>query len=121
VRDALPGSYGNRGINLPGFALEAIRGCGLGFYGYLYRHMFGNDDELLTIGRLELLRQELPRLLEAVGQPVTDEMREFIYNAAPRNVARHAHYTQFYEEELRDLVAERDAPIIARHAYGFGD
>jgi hypothetical protein len=67
------------------------------------------------------MRQELPRLLEAAGQPVTEEMREFLDNAAPRNVARHAHYTEFYDDELRDLVAERDAPIIARHGYGFGD
>jgi hypothetical protein len=119
--DELPDAYGHRGVNLPGFALAAIRGSGLGFYGYLYRHMFGSHDGLLAIGRMELMRQELPRLLEAAGQPVTEEMREFLDNAAPRNVARHAHYTEFYDDELRDLVAERDAPIIARHGYGFGD
>ncbi len=48
-------------------------------------------------------------------------MREFIDNAAPRNVAGHAHYTEFYDDELRNLVAERDAPVIARHGYLFGD
>lgn len=119
--DALPRAYGRRGINLPGFALAPIRGSGLGFYSYLYRYMFAEDDGQLTIGRMESLREELPHMLEAVGQPSSRKMREFIDNAAPRNVGGHARYTEFYDEELRNLVAERDKTVIARHGYRFGD
>jgi len=119
--DALPAAYGNRGINLPGFALAPIRGTGLGFYAYLYRYMFGDGDALLQVGRMESLRQDLPRMLESVGQAVSKEMRDFIENAAPRNTATHARYTELYDSELRDLVAERDAPLIARHRFEFGD
>ena len=113
--------YGNRGINLPGFALAPIRDSGLGFYSYLYRYMFGDDDASLTVGRMESLRQELPRMLESVGQPVSQEMRDFIDTAPPRNAANHARYTELYDDELRDLVAERDAPLIARHGFRFGE
>jgi hypothetical protein len=118
---ALPGAYGNRGINLPGFALAPIRGSGLGFYAYLYRYMFGDDDASLTVGRMESLRQDLPHMLESVGQVVSPEMREFIANAAPRNAGNHGRYTELYDDELRDLVAERDALLIARHGFRFGD
>lgn len=117
----LPKAYGNHGINLPGFALAPIRATGLGFYSYLYRYMFGEDDATQRIGRMERLRQELPRLLESAGQVVSREMREFIDQAAPRNATPHAHYAGYYDEESRDLVAERDAPVIARHGFRFGD
>ena len=65
VVEALPAAYINRGINLPGFALAPIRDSGLGFYSYLYRYMFGDDDASLTVGRMESLRQDLPRMLES--------------------------------------------------------
>ncbi len=119
--EALPRAYGQRGINLPGFALAPIRGSGLGFYSYLYRYMFGNENQMIRIGRMEMLREELPQMLEATGQPVSREMREFIETAPPHNVARHARYTEYYDSELRSMVARRDAPIIARHCYRFGE
>ncbi len=60
-------------------------------------------------------------MLESVGQAVSREMRDFIDNAPPGTSHGHARYTEFYDDELRDLVAERDAPVIARHGYRFGD
>jgi len=73
------------------------------------------------IGRMESLRQELPRLFESVGQAVSREMREFIDRAEPRNATPHAHYAGYYDDESRELVAERDAPVIARHGFRLGD
>ena len=116
----LPEAYGNRGINLPGFALAGIRDSGLGFYSYLYRYMFGPDDGRVRIGRMETLRDELPAMLESTGTPLNDEMRTFIAQAAPRNTTEHSRYTDYYDEELSARVAQRDAPVIARHGYVFG-
>lgn len=116
---ALPKEYGSRGINLPGFALAPIRGTGLGFYSYLHRYLFG--DGPCTIGRMESLRQELPRMLASAGQTVAADMGEFIAQAAPRNAVGHAPYPEFFDDELRELVAARDAPVIERHGYRFGD
>ena len=118
---ALPLAYGDRGINLPGFALAPIRDSGLGFYAYLYQYMFGSDGSSLTIGRMETLRQELPRMLTSVGQSLPPAMLQYIEQAEPRNAVKHGHYVDYYDRELRDLVAERDAPIIARHGFRFGD
>jgi hypothetical protein len=118
--DALPDRYGNRGINLPGFALAPIRDTGLGFYAYLYRYMFGDGDPQVRIGRVDSMRQDLPRMLEAVGQPVSGPMRDYVASAAPRNAAEHARHTEFYDDELRELVAERDAPLVELHGFEFG-
>lgn len=117
----LPPDYGNRGLNLPGFALAPIAGSGLGFYSYLYTYMFGAADPQLRVGRMERLREELPGMLEATGTEVTNPMREFIARAPALNATAHASYADLYDDELRDKVAARDASIIARHGYSFGD
>lgn len=115
---ALPRMYGSRGLNLPGFALERIRGSGRGFYSFLYRYMFDGPG-VMHIGRMELLREELLAMLSALGAPVSVPMREYILNAPARNVSSHTDYSGYYSKALRDLVAERDADVIERHAYSF--
>jgi hypothetical protein len=117
--DALPSAYTNHGLNLPGFALRPIRGSGVGFYTFLYRYLYGDGPALL--GRMEALRTDLLSLLAQAGQPVSDAMRADILSEAPVNASYHAHYTTYYSEALRREVAERDAQVIARHDYRFGD
>ncbi len=117
---ALPASYTGRGLNLPGFELAPIRGSGLGLYAYLYRHLFGADGPTHA-ARMERLREELPTMLAAVGEPVTDALRHHLAIAAPSNVSSHGPYADYYETALRELVAERDAAVIQRYGYRFGD
>jgi hypothetical protein len=117
---ALPASYSNQGLNLPGFALAPIRDTRLGFYSYLYRYLYAGGSRPVVVGRLEELREELPHLIESVSQPVSDEMRFYIDEESPRNTSEHRHYTDYYGDSLRDLVAQRDAEVIQRHGYRFG-
>jgi hypothetical protein len=117
---ALPRNYGNRGLNLPGFALEPIRASGRGFYSYLYRYLY-DAPGIMHIRRLDRLREELIPMLQAVGQPVSAAMDEYVRNAPATNRSEHAGYAEYYGEVLRDLVAERDAEIIDRHGYRFGE
>jgi hypothetical protein len=117
---ALPSQYGNQGLNLPHFALAPIRDTRLGFYTYLYRYLYTGGIKPVVTGRLETLRDELVPMLESVGQPVGAEMRAYVEHEAPRNTSNHAAYVDYYGAALRDLVAERDAEVIARHGYRFG-
>ena len=71
--------------------------------------------------RSDRLRAELIPMLVAVGQPVSSAMRSYVQEAADRNTSEHAAYTTYYGDELRNLVAERDASIISRHEFKFGD
>lgn len=117
---ALPAAYTNRGINLPGSAIAPIRNSGLGFYSYLYRYMYDGPG-ILRMGRMERLREEFPSMLVAAGQPVSGPLRAYLTEAPASNTSDHAAYTKYYSDSLRDLVAERDADLIARFAYRFDD
>ena len=117
---AMPTSYGSRGLNLPKFALLPIRNSGLGFYSYLYRYLYGEFDRQLTVERAEVLRPKLLEYLLRVGHRVTQAGNDFIVDGAERNTSAHGPYTDFYSDELRDLVAEKDKLVIDRHAYRFG-
>ncbi|MGH8221109.1 MAG: hypothetical protein ACREUT_21455 [Steroidobacteraceae bacterium] len=117
VQGALPARFTGRGMNLPGFALESIRASQVGFFTFLYRHMYDTPG-IRHVRRIEQLWGELPTMLVAVGQSVSAPMRAYAREAAaPRKIA----YTERYSAALESLVAERDAEIIARHGYRFGD
>ena len=116
----LPKTYGNKGLNLPGFALEQIRNTNLGFYTYLYRYLYSGEGTPVRVGRLETLRDELTPMLESVGQPVSDAMRSYVAGELPANSSHHAGYPEYYSDALRALVAERDHEVIRLHGYRFG-
>jgi hypothetical protein len=67
------------------------------------------------------MRADLLAMLVAVGQPVTEPMRQLILQHEPTNVSSHRPYTEHYSDSLRDLVAERDGEIIAAQRRRFGD
>ena len=117
---ALPQQYTNKGLNIPGFALESIRLSGRGFYSYLYWYLYDGPG-VMHIRRTNRLRAELISMLVAAGQPVSSAMRSYVQEAADSNTSEHAAYTTYYGDELRNLVAERDASIIAQHQFKFGD
>jgi hypothetical protein len=118
---ALPGTYGRSGLNLPKFALAPIRNSGLGFYSFLYQYLYGEFDRQLTVERAEELRAKLLEYLQTVGHRVTQALSDFITDATARNTSAHAPYAHYYDDSLRDLVAQKDQLIIARHGYRFGD
>jgi len=118
----LPDHYGAQGfgLNLPNFALAPIRASGMGFYSFLFRYMYTGAAGEAWIGRCETLREDFLRFLENVGAPIGADLREFIDNAAPRNTSRHGDWHGYYDRELAELVAQRDASVIERFAYRFG-
>ncbi len=121
VIEALPAAYGNSGLNLPNFALAPIRNSRLGFYSFLYRYLYGEADRLLSIERAEQLRVTLVDHLQDLGVPLSSAMRDYIRDTPPRNASAHGPYVDYYSDELRELVAERDRLVIGRHGYRFGD
>lgn len=115
----LPQAYGNRGLNLPGPALSAIRGSELGFYSFLYRYMYDGEGAPLHIGQMESLRTDLQGLLQATGQVLSPQLRDALNNAPSRNVSRHGAVKEYFDNALRDRVAVRDAALIEQYRYRF--
>ena len=118
ICDELPDTYSNRGINLTRNCLQPLAGSRIGFYSFLYRHIYGaaNDVSMLD---MHALRDGLPVLLEQIGVPATAAMRHYLSRAPALNSSEHGHYADYYDATLRALVAERDAEVIARHGYAF--
>lgn len=119
VLQGLPTVYVDRGLNLPQQALEPIRDSGLGFYSYLYRYMYGENLGGLHVGRSEELRSGLIGFFEQIGFVPPPPMLEFIRDADGRNRSQRRHYADYYDDELRQRVAERDASLIQAHGYVF--
>lgn len=117
----LPDRYGEAGfgLNLPKFALAPIGGSGLGFYSYLFRYMYAAPGLEPVVGTCENLRADLLAFLETRGVEVSADLREFVRTAAPRNTSTHGDWRDYYDRELADLVAARDAEVVERFAYRF--
>jgi hypothetical protein len=118
---SLPASYGNSRLNLPKFALAGIKNSGLGFYSFLYQYIYGELDRNLTVQRAENLRVTLLEYLHSVGHRVTAATNDFVMDATARNTSEHGPYAAYYDDELCDLVAQRDELVISRHGYRFGE
>jgi hypothetical protein len=117
----LPNAYGQRGLNLPGFALAPIRNSGKGFYSYLFDYMYAGEGAPAIIGRVENLRNDLIEFLGGIDGALTAPMRAFIEHAEPRNTSSHRPARDYYDDELAALVAERDHDVINRFGYRLVD
>lgn len=119
--EALPEAYGTKGLNLPRAALAPIRDSGLGFYAYLHQYMFSGHGGRIFLGKTEQMREDFLAFLARYGIPASDSLRDYILNEPARNRSEHRPYMEFYDEELREMVAERDASVIRSYGYRFGD
>lgn len=118
VRDGLPDTFPNRGINLTRNCLKPLAGSRLGFYSFLYQRIYGGANDVSMLD-MHALRDGLPVLLEQIGVSATAAMRHYLSRAPALNSSEHGHYADYYDATLRALVAERDAVVIARHGYTF--
>jgi hypothetical protein len=103
-----------------------------GYYSWLWRRMHtrdgggggggrdeGDGEIFGEIGRFESFRPELMRLLRDTGTTITAEVEQYILTTPPANTVAHGHYREYYDAELRDLVAEKDDFIIRRFGYQY--
>jgi len=75
------------------------------FGGYL--------DSIHFIGRFETLQQDFNTVCDRIG---------IVWQELPhRNKSEHKHYTEYYDDELREIVTERYASDIDRFGYEFGE
>jgi hypothetical protein len=120
---ALPTQYTGRGLNLPGPVLARLGTSPrpIGFYSFLFDYLFDAQADRRLFGRMESLRDDLPNLLESVGEPVSAGLRTHLIEGPPTNTSVHGDYRDYYGDEVRDLVADHDAPVIERFGYRFGD
>jgi len=124
-RDALIGLLpetldGNRGAGLTRSSIRDLVESGTGYYSWLFGRMLGDADPATThVGRFENLQDDFLDIMEALSVPETGAMKTELAGRGRRNASRHTHYSHYYDDELRDLVAGRDSRIVETWGYRF--
>ena len=87
-------------------------------YGCYMNYIFGNDLELLHLGKMESLRSDLRRFLESCSS-MTDQLDQQLDAFPVVNQSVHQPYRSYYNDALRELVLERDREVLERFDYHF--
>ncbi|MGD1913894.1 MAG: hypothetical protein ACFB2X_24560 [Rivularia sp. (in: cyanobacteria)] len=111
---------GFKGINVTRDDLEKIRNTGEGFYTFLFKHIYGIENNV-HFPRMETLRQDLINFLQKLGIEMNQSKQELIQNTARENVSNHKNYLSYYTPELENLVREKDALVINKFDYQFSN
>ena len=77
------------------------------------------DGRSVEVGRFEHLREDLLSFLERHEVPAPPEFVEAIRLSPPRHGSRRGAYADYYDDELRDLVAHKARHVIAEHGYEY--
>jgi hypothetical protein len=97
--------------------MRKIRGSGLGLYTFRFNQMFQPCEEVFFC-RVESLRSDLLAFFEKIGA-ATDPLRKYVHGLDKKNASEHRHYSDYYTQELVDLIRLRERPLIERFAYTF--
>ncbi len=111
---------GNIGIGLTKDDIRAIEPSEEGYYSWQFRRMHGDlDRDDLHIGRFENLQDEFLRIMSELEVEQTGDMQAG-FDRIPRvNASKHSHYSEYYDDALRELVARRESGLIDRFGYEF--
>ncbi len=117
--DILPDTLdGNAGVGLTSGSIEDMSSPELGYYSWQFQRMHGNlESKALHIGRFENLQQEFVSIMQALDVDEVDAMQAK-FDSMPRiNASRHSHYSKYLDNELCDLIAEKESLIIDKYGY----
>ena len=109
---------GFRGMNVTRYDLATICGTGDGLYTFLFKHIY-DEGQKVYFAKTDSLRQDVITFCKHIGVRLNEHKKQYILNAKPENVSKHAHYSKYYNQALEKLVRERDAFVIDKFNFRF--
>ena len=97
---------------------KALEGCNT-FCDFLRNRKYWEPEQLTwssevdLVGRFENLQEDFNVVCDKIGIP----RQELLH----RNKSTHKHYTEYYDDETREIVAEKYAKDIEYFGYEFGE
>jgi hypothetical protein len=84
-------------------------------------NMLGKNpsEQGITVGRTEEILSCFSNFLQENMIPVPDSLYEFLQNAPIINKTKHSHYSEYYDESLRELIRYKSRHIIETYNYSF--
>ena len=121
LADLLPDSLdNNRGVGLTKDCIRSFCDDVTGYYSWLFSRMLGNClDGQLHVGRFENLQGDFLTIMRQLGVEELSALEQEFDRRERKNFSRHSHYSHYYDDELRDLVARKESRLIDTHDYRF--
>lgn len=111
---------GNQGVGLTKDCIRNFHDEINGYYSWQFKRMHGNlDSDKTYIGHFENLPIDFLAIMQQLGITEIDAIRSKFETSAHLNKSRHSHYSAYYDDELRELVAEKEALLIDKYGYQF--
>jgi len=97
--------------------MRRMQGTGIGLYSFLFKHFFGNLNDI-SFCRAESLVTDLLDFFERIGL-LTPTLRASMIDLAKQTSAADGHYSTYYNPDLAALVSLRDRQLIERFGFAF--
>ena len=119
--DMLPESLdNNRGVGLTKDCIRNFSNNEIGYFSWLFQRMLGDDSGAqVHVGQFENLQSDF---LAIMGQLVVKEstaLQQELEKHERKNPSRHSHYSHYYDDELRELIARKERQIVEKYVYRF--
>jgi hypothetical protein len=122
-REATTRALTGRGFDNRGHlrTVPLMRQLDVDHYTALHLLMTGDglSDGTIEVGRFERLSDDFLAFLERHDVPVSATFVEAIRTGAPLRASERGPYRDYYDEELRDLVAARAHRLVGAYGYEF--
>lgn len=111
---------GNRGAGLTKQDIRDLGASDLGYFSWLFDRMLGIEpDANALIGRFENLRHDFLDIMQQLDVAEKEALAWAMDYGKRKNFSRHSHYSHYYTQELQQLVADKERPLIERFDYRF--
>lgn len=119
VRNLLDESYW-QGEPHPGPIMKLAREQDVGMLTVHYRRQLDAVPlEQLVVGKSETCRDDLLVFLRGIRVQADEKFERDLLKSRPVNRSKRGHYREYYDDELRDLVAHKERCIVSGYGYTF--